>query len=126
MLDFFPLANIGRILLIHHIQFTNYVELFMRAYIAREMPDLPCTVYFTDEEWKALCCYTTGSPLSPKQPPSLDSATRMVGAMGGHLGRKRDGPPGAQTLWRGVQRLDPAAKVYRILTTGPPRHASGP
>src|SRR5438034_7479353 len=93
---------------------------------SREMPDLPCTVYFTDEEWKALCCYTTGSPLSPKQPPSLDSATRMVGAMGGHLGRKRDGPPGAQTLWRGLQRLDPAAKVYRILTTGPPLHASGP
>src|SRR6266571_7738379 len=101
-------------------------RVFHLMMLAREMPDLSCTVYFTDEEWKALCCYTTGSPLSPKQPPSLDSATRMVGAMGGHLGRKRDGPPGAQTLWRGLQRLDPAAKVYRILTTGPPLHASGP
>src|SRR5437867_8351433 len=101
-------------------------RVFHLMMLAREMPDLPCTVYFTDEEWKALCCYTTESPLSPKQPPSLDSATRMVGAMGGHLGRKRDGPPGAQTLWRGLQRLEPAAKVYRILTTGPPLHASGP
>jgi len=101
-------------------------RVFHLMMLAREIPDLPCTVYFTDEEWKALCCYTTESPLSPKQPPSLDSATRMVGAMGGHLGRKRDGPPGAQTLWRGLQRLDPAAKVYRILTTGPPLHASGP
>jgi len=101
-------------------------RVFHLMMLAREMPDLPCTVYFTDDEWRALCCYTTESPVSPKQPPSLDSATRMVGAMGGYLGRKRDGPPGAQTLWRGLQRLDPAAKVYRILTTGPPLHASGP
>ena len=40
MLDFFPLANIGRILLIHHIQFTNYVELFMRAYIVSWLASL--------------------------------------------------------------------------------------
>jgi len=93
--------------------------------LAREKPDLPCTVYFTDDEWQALCCYTTKSPLVPKQPPPLDSATRMVGAMGGHFGRKGDGPPGAQTLWRGLQRLDPATKMYIILTTGPPL-ASGP
>ena len=94
--------------------------------LAREMPDLPCTVYFQREEWLALCCYTTKSPVPPKQPPSIGEAARMVGAMGGHLGRKLDGPPGAQTLWRGLQRLDPATEVYRVLTTAPPLHASGP
>jgi hypothetical protein len=26
-------------------------------------------------------------------------------ALGGHLGRKGDGPPGWQTLWRGRRRL---------------------
>ena len=101
-------------------------RVFHLMMLAREMPHLPCTVYFSDEEWLALCCYTTKSPIPPKQPPSICEAARMVGAMGGHLGRKLDGPPGTQTLWRGLQRLDPAAEVYRVLTTTPPLHASGP
>jgi len=101
-------------------------RVFHLTMLAREMPHLPCTVFFRDEEWLALCCYTTKSPVPPKHPPSIHEATRMVGEMGGHLGRKLDGPPGAQTLWRGLQRLDPAAEVYRILTTTPPLHASGP
>jgi hypothetical protein len=101
-------------------------RVFHLMMLAREMPNLPCTVFFLDEEWLALCCYTTKSSIPPKQPPSIHEATRMVGAMGGHLGRKLDGPPGAQTLWRGLQRLDPAAEVYRVLTTALPLHASGP
>jgi hypothetical protein len=40
----------------------------------------------------------------------------MVGGMGGHLGRKSDGPPGTQTLWRGLQRLDTATDMYVIFT----------
>ena len=100
-------------------------RVFHLTMLARETPDLPCTVYFQDEEWLALCCYTTKSPVPPKQPPSICEAAQMVGAMGGHLGRKLDGPPGTQTLWRGLQRLDPASEVYRVLTTLP-LHASGP
>jgi hypothetical protein len=30
---------------------------------------------------------------------------RQVARMGGHLGRKSDGPPGWRTLWRGWQDL---------------------
>ena len=101
-------------------------RVFHLMMLAREMPDLPCTVFFSDHEWLALCCYTTKSPIPPKLPPSVCEAARMVGAMGGHLGRKLDGPPGAQTLWRGLQRLDPATEVYRVLTTAQPLHASGP
>ena len=29
----------------------------------------------------------------------------MIARLGGHLGRKGDGPPGAKVLWRGLQRL---------------------
>jgi hypothetical protein len=94
--------------------------------LAREMPNSPCTLFFSDEEWQALCCYTTKSRIPPRQPPTMEKAARMVGAIGGHLGRKGDGPPGAQTLWRGLQRLDTATEMYRIFTTGPPLHASGP
>lgn len=101
-------------------------RVFHLMMLARERPNLPCTVFFSDHEWLALCCYTTKSPIPPSQPPSIGEAARMVGAMGGHLGRTLDGPPGAQTLWRGLQRLDPATEVYRVLTAAQPLHASGP
>ena len=101
-------------------------RVFHLMMLSREMPNLPCTVFFRNEEWLALCCYTTKSPIPPGHPPSICEAARMVGAMGGHLGRNLDGPPGAQTLWRGLQRLDPAAEVYRVLTAAPALHASGP
>jgi len=84
--------------------------------LGRETPNVPCTVLFKDIEWKALCCYVNESPMTPKNPPTLSQAIRMVGAIGGHLGRKGDGPPGTQTLWRGLQRLDTATTMYVILT----------
>lgn len=84
--------------------------------LGREAPELPCTVFFKDVEWKALCCYANKTPVPPPQPPSLRKAMFMVGAIGGHLGRKGDGFPGTQTLWRGLQRLDTATEMYAILT----------
>ena len=38
-------------------------------------------------------------------------AVRMLGAKGGHLGPRRDGPPGTQVLRRGLQRLDTAVQM---------------
>jgi hypothetical protein len=84
--------------------------------LGREAPELPCTVFFKDIEWKALCCYVNKTPVAPEKPPSLRKAMFMVGAIGGHLGRKGDGFPGTQTLWRGLQRLDTATEMYAILT----------
>jgi len=84
--------------------------------LGREAPEVPCTVFFKDVEWKALCCYESKTPVPPPQPPSLRKAMFMVGAIGGHLGRKRDGFPGTQPLWRGLQRLDTATEMYAILS----------
>lgn len=84
--------------------------------LGREIPDVACTVFFKDIEWKALCCYVNKTPVAPEKPPSLKEAIYMVGGIGGHLGRKSDGPPGTQTLWRGLQRLDTATEMYVILT----------
>jgi hypothetical protein len=84
--------------------------------LGREVPDTACTVFFNDVEWKALCCYVNKSAAPPEKPPSLKQAIFMIGAMGGHLGRKSDGFPGTQTLWRGLQRLDTATEMYCIFT----------
>ncbi len=83
--------------------------------LGRETPDVDCTVFFSNVEWKALCCYVTKNPTPPKNPPSLKEAIYMVAKLGGFLGRKRDGCPGTTTLWRGLQRLDTASEMYGII-----------
>lgn len=93
-------------------------RVFHLTMLSRETPHAPCTVFFTDEEWQALCIYTSKNPVPPKQPPTIVQATRLVGTMGGHLGRNGDGPPGTKSLWRGLQRLEPATEMYIVLTTG--------
>lgn len=67
---------------------------------------------FEEIEWKALCCYYTKKPEPPEEPPTLEQAIRMVGIIGGHLGRKSDGMPGTECIWRELQRLDTAVEMY--------------
>lgn len=90
-------------------------RIYFLTMLGRDVPEHPCTVFFSDVEWKALCCYVNETSTPPEEPPTMEEAIRMVGQLGGHLGRKGDGPPGTQTLWRGLQRLETAAQMYEIL-----------
>lgn len=75
--------------------------------LGRETPDVPCTVYFEDAQWKALVTIMHRDGRAPQHgPPSLNAAMCMVATLGGFLGRKSDGHPGPKTLWLGLQRLD--------------------
>ena len=38
-------------------------------------------------------------------PPSLNAVVRLIAQLGGFLGRKSDGEPGAKTLWLGMRDL---------------------
>jgi hypothetical protein len=82
--------------------------------LGREVPDVPCTVFFEDAEWKALVAYKTQNPVPPEKPPTLREATHMVANLGGFLGRKCDGEPGTQTLWLGLQRLDDITEMWKV------------
>ena len=44
---------------------------------------------------------------------TVDEAVRVVAQMGGHLGRKGDGPPGLKVLWRGLNALHHLALGFR-------------
>jgi hypothetical protein len=94
----------------------------------RENPDLPCTAFFQDVEWKALHCLAHKTTLLPAKPPTIREAVFMVARLGGHLGRKCDGFPGTQTIWRGLVKLTGAAEMYAVLTHEPFQHLlySGP
>ncbi|MFH1039338.1 MAG: IS4 family transposase [PVC group bacterium] len=73
--------------------------------MGRSVPDLPCTVLFEEHEWKALYCFANKTQKPPEQPPSLGEAVSLVAKLGGFLGRKSDGQPGVQVLWRGMKIL---------------------
>lgn len=91
-------------------------RIFHLSKLGRETPEVPCTVYFEEHEWKALVVYVTQKPEPPPQPPSLREAVRMAASLGGFLGRKSDGEPGTQTLWLGLQRLDDLAAMHRVMS----------
>lgn len=82
--------------------------------LGREIPDLPCTVFFEEAEWKALVAYKTENPIPPKKTPTLREAMRMVASLGGFLGRKSDGEPGTKSLWLGLQQLDVMTAMWKI------------
>jgi hypothetical protein len=82
------------------------------TWLGRETPDLPCTVFFEEEEWKALVGFIKQTPVAPPAPPTLSQAIAMVASLGGFLNRKSDGEPGTDTIWRGLQRLDDITRAY--------------
>jgi len=69
----------------------------------RVVPDLSCEAVFTPEEWQVIYLVTRKEQ-PPQTPPGLDEMLRMVGRLGGHLGRKGDGPPGPKAIWKGLRR----------------------
>ncbi|MHB8346406.1 MAG: IS4 family transposase [Acidiferrobacterales bacterium] len=80
------------------------VRLLHVATVARVRPDLPATAVFSTEEVEALHLRVHPA-LPPPQPPGLRETVRLLGRLGGHLGRKGDGEPGVTVLWRGWMRL---------------------
>ena len=97
-------------------------RIFHLTKLGREIPNVPCTVFFEEAEWKALVAYITQNPVPPAHPPTLREATRMVASLGGFLGRKCDGDPGTKSLWLGLQRLDDMTFMYKVLVP----HVSNP
>lgn len=90
-------------------------RIFHLTQLGRETPEVPCTVFFEDTQWKALYCFVNQQPTPPQQPPTLREATRMMASLGGHLGRKADGEPGTKSLWIGIQRLDDIEATWKFM-----------
>ena len=90
-------------------------RIFHLGKLGREVPNVLCTIFFENFEWKALHTHITQTPVPPAEPPTLREAMRMVATLGGFLGRKADGEPGATTLWRGLQYLDGIAAMWKYM-----------
>ena len=75
------------------------------TYLARIMPDVPCTAVLTEDQWQALHI-RINKAIPPAEPATLRKAVRMIAGLGGFLGRKGDGEPGMTHMWRGWLRLE--------------------
>ena len=82
--------------------------------LGEQTPEVACTIYFPDSEWKALCTFVSRTQTPPAMPPSLNEAVRLLGQLGGHLGRSGDGHPGTEVLWRGMARLADIGLAYDL------------
>ncbi len=84
------------------------------TWLGRTAPDLPCTIYFEDEQWQALYCFHKRTPTPQKKVPTVREVIGWIAKLGGHLGRNGDRPPGTQVLWEGLQRADDIVAMGRI------------
>jgi hypothetical protein len=83
--------------------------------LGRLVPAVPCTAILNDDEWQTLYCRIHHTSTPPATAPPLQQAIRWIAQLGGFLARVSDGEPGAQTLWKGFQRLIPMTEMYRIM-----------
>ena len=83
--------------------------------LGREVPDLPCEVFFDQWELKILEELEAREGKRAKKPPfTLGHAIILVARLGGYLARRSDPPPGAETFWKGIIRLFDRSEGYRV------------
>jgi len=99
-------------------------RIFHLTKLGRETPDVPCTVYFQEHEWKALHVFVTRRRQVPAQVPTLRAMVRLMAGLGGFQGRKGDGEPGTKALWLGLQRLDDIAEMFLAMSDPRPSAAT--
>jgi len=89
--------------------------------LGRSCPETSCEVVFEPAEWKSVWKVVRRED-PPAEPPSLGVFVRMVAQLGGYVNRKRDDPPGPQTVWIGLQRMHDFATCWQMF--GPDAQAA--
>ena len=82
--------------------------------VARNTKQLICTAILGDDEWKTAFVLAYKKP-PPNNPPTLYEMTRTIGKLGGFLGRKSDGEPGAKAIWNGMNKVRQALTITHNL-----------
>ena len=80
--------------------------------LGRACPDLPASAVFESWEWKPVVVVLRGKG-AEKTEPTLGQMVQFIGQLGGHLGRKSDGPPGPKAIWRGMECMHAYATLWQ-------------
>jgi len=87
-------------------------KVLLATYLPREHGNAPCTIVFTEMEWKFAFSSAYKTLPLPEKTPTLKEATMWVAMLGGY--QKRKEPPGIQTIWRGFVRLMDMIRGYEM------------
>lgn len=91
------------------------VRVLRLTYLGRVGTDIPVATEFNADEVAVLDHCRQRQEKQPKaRVKTIAEAIRVIARLGGHLGRKKDGPPGAKVLWRGLHRLHDRVLGYQI------------
>jgi hypothetical protein len=85
--------------------------------LGRSWPEMNCEAVFEPAEWKSVWKVVRRED-PPDEPPRLGIFVRMVAQLGGYVNRKRDDPPGPQTVWIGLQRMHDFATCWELFAPG--------
>jgi len=88
------------------------------TYIGRILPDIPCNVFFDEDEWKVLYKIANKTKCVPDEPYSLADAIKYLGTLGSYKRAPSDGPPGLKSIWKGLCKLYDALDYVRCLNLG--------
>jgi len=91
------------------------VQIQHLTYLARQQPDAPYTEVISEEEWHVLYRIAYKTKTLPKQPATVNDVVLALAKLGGFLGRKSDGDPGAKVIWKGLQAFRTVFESYGFL-----------
>jgi hypothetical protein len=89
--------------------------------LGRACPEVGCEALFEPSEWKAVWA-AVHRKRPPKKVPRLQAIVQLIASLGGHV-KRRDGEPGVQTMWVGLQRMYDLAWAWDAF--GPDGKVSG-
>lgn len=81
--------------------------------LGRSCPQISCEAVFEPAEWQSV--WQVVRKRSPSaRPPPLGQMVEWVAQLGGYVKGKHRGPPGPQTVWLGLQRMQDFAECWRL------------
>ncbi len=92
----------------------HLLGLVLQAHVA---PQAPADGWLDREEWEALAMHAARGGAPPQSLPSTAETVRMITRLGGFLGRKGDGDPEPEVLWRDLAKLRTLDEAWRISKT---------
>jgi hypothetical protein len=85
----------------------SVIALFIMTatYLGRVSPEMPCNIFFDEDEWKTLYRVANKTKIPPQKPYSMADAIMYLGQLGSYKRAPSDGPPGLKSIWAGLFAL---------------------
>lgn len=80
-------------------------RIFWLTIISRITPNITCSLFLNEMEWKILFLKFNKNKMLPEKSPSLNQCIIWIAQLGGFLNRKNDGVPGITYIWRGLKKF---------------------